>query len=209
MRKLIPIIAAIALAASQAMASDPPELKRLKNLSHSEIQSEISQVSALRPKAIEETAYALGVQHGVKWRYDRINSLLEECAGRIDKIYNFNAHLLYNGTLMPPIVVEAGPGQRLENDKLSVYTDATYKIIADARLLTTVPEWRGYLMQHYDAVIDVHPSLYPKAPAERKIWQSAIEKGWNVGVDQADYIFEQSLNRLNRDVAIFAHPPKW
>lgn len=187
--------------ATEANAADPPELKRLKNLSAAgATKAAKGKLAALRPKAIEETAYALAVQHGVKWRYDQINNALESRSGHIDTIFNFNAHLLYNGMLMPPIVVEAGPGQRLENSKLNVFTDTTYKIIEDARLLTTAPDWRAYLMQQHNAVIDVHPSLYPKTAQERKIWQAAIEKGWAVGVEQAQYLYEQGVNRLKRDI---------
>jgi defect-in-organelle-trafficking protein DotC len=56
------------------------------------------------------------------------------------------------------------------------------------------------LLQQHEAVIDVHPSLYPRTGQERKIWESAIEKGWAVGVEQADYLFEQGVNCLNRDL---------
>lgn len=187
--------------ATEAHAGEPSELRRLKKLSISDdAKAAKGKLASLRPKAIEETAYALGVQHGVKWRYDQINSALESRSGHIDAIFNFDAHLLHNGMLMPPIVVEAGPGQRLENSKLNVFTDTTYKIIEDAKLLTTAPQWRAYLLQQHDAVIDVHPSLYPKTPQERKIWEAAIEKGWAMGVEQAQYLYEQGVNRLQRDI---------
>lgn len=195
------VVALSTLIAAKSNAAEPPELKRLKKLNAaSDSRAAKGKLTSLRPKAIEETAYALAVQHGVKWRYDQINNALESRSGQIDAIFNFDAHLLHNGMLMPPIVVEAGPGQRLENTKLNVFTDTTYKIIEDAKLLTTAPEWRAYLMQQHDAVIDVHPSLYPQTPQERKIWQAAIEKGWVVGVEQAQYLYEQGLNRLQRDI---------
>ena len=119
----------------------------------------------------------------------------------MDSIYNFKGHLLNNGMLIPPVVAEAGPAQRLENDKLFVATDTTYRIIQDAQLVTIEPNWRTYLIQHYDAVIDVHHSLYPKNKLERQIWEQAIEKGWQAGIAQADYLFEQALRRLERDIS--------
>ncbi len=177
------------------------ELEELKILNSSDAGSDHqSKVSALRPKAIEETAFAMAVQHAVAWRYDQINKSLEQFSGQIDKICRFNAHLLHNSLLMPPVVVEAGPAQRLENDKLIVFSDTTYRIITDARLLTNPPDWRHYLMRHHDAIVDVHPSLFPKNDSERKIWASAVEQGWQAGLDQAQYLFAQGLNRLKRDI---------
>lgn len=202
MRKFAQLIAALLLCLMvvPASASEPDELKKLKSLTAGEEQADSGKVSALRPKAIEETAYALAVQHGVKFRYDKINEELEFYAPFCDKIYDFKSHLLYRGMMMPPIVVEAGPAHRLEDPKLSIFTDATYKITEEARLLTAPPDWRTYLIKHYDAVIDVHPALYPRNQEERDIWEAAIENGWQVGVKQAQYLFEQGVNRLQRDL---------
>jgi defect-in-organelle-trafficking protein DotC len=198
MRYLLLAISLSGLLIVPAFAQAPAQLTHLKTLCAE--KDKAGKISSLRPKAIEETAYALGVQHGVKWRYDQINTIIDANAGSVDTVFNFNAHLLHNGVMMPPIVVEAGPAQRLESEKLSVYTDTTYKIRQDARLLTCAPDWRAYLIQHHKAVIDVHPSLYPADESERAIWTKAVEKGWDHGVGQANYLFEQEAARLKRDI---------
>ena len=180
---------------------EPLELKALKAINARDSQwKSKSQMTELRPNAIRETAYSLGVQHAVKWRYGQINHLLETNSGKLDRIFNFNAHMLYNGLLMPPIVVKAGPAQRLENEKLIVFSDKTYRIIDDARLVTNAPDWRQYLLQYHDAIIDVHPSLLPKTAKEREIWQAAVERGWQAGIQHAEYLYQQGLNRLQRDI---------
>lgn len=159
-----------------------------------------SEVSELRPKAIIEAASLLAAQAGFKWRYGQINEALKENQNYLDTIYAFKPLLIHQGRILPPIIAEAGPAKRLERQTVSVSSDGTYRIIEDARLITAPPDWRTYLIATYPAKETIHESLLPKSEAERKIWIEASKKGWSAGIEQAGYLFQQNLRKLEREI---------
>lgn len=78
-------------------------------------------------------------------------------------------------------------------------TDRIYKIIRQARFAVTVPHWRDYLRLDYAAPGLPDETILPKNQDEQVVWAKGIEEGWNMGLQQADQIFQQNLMLLRRD----------
>ena len=183
----------------------PEELGELMSMSSSDSdgkkrKKEADDPKALRPRAVKEAAHSLAAQKAFKWRYEQINTVLNQETPRLNVIFNFHPHTLRQGEMMPPVVAEAGPAHRLEKPTMSVKTNSTYQVIKDARLLTVPPDWRIYLMADLGEIEDVHPDLLPRDELERAIWRKAVKEAWEAGIRQADYEFNQGVRRLERDI---------
>lgn len=158
-----------------------------------------SETDQLRFKSMKETATSLGMQEGVKFRYDQINKELEGMALKLDEVFNFKPLLLSNGMLLPPVIDHVEGGLSVESNDLINQSDVTYMIRKDARLVSTAPSWRDYLIQQFTVNDTVNKVMLPKTAEEKAAWQASIREGWEKGIKQADSVFELSLNKLKRD----------
>lgn len=158
-------------------------------------------VKNLRPDSLRETAKILGLQKAVKWRYEQIFSQIKKYENKLDQIFDFSTLLMYNGKVLPPVIVETRNSYSLESDKKATSVDATYRIIKEAKLVTTLPSWRDYLERRYTSFSrkDIQVGVLPKNDEERKIWEEAALEGWKMGIRQANRLFRQRLNKLVRD----------
>lgn len=155
--------------------------------------------SNLRPDAIREAAHTLGLQAGVKHRYDQILDRIQEREAAIETIFDFRTLLLHNGSVLPPVIAEGRDGFKLQADDLASTVDVTYRILQPARFVSATPHWRDYLWQQFAVVDNVSPAVLPKTSDEREIWKAAAQKGWDAGIGHADRVFQSNLNRLVRD----------
>lgn len=178
-------------------ADDPSaEIRKLQQLRGSaELKPEVVQ---LRSSVIKEAAYVLGVQSGVCWQHDLRIKALEEIAPSLDRIFNFSP-LLIHGDVLPPIIIEAGPGLRIENKTTATSVIKHYKILFDAQFISTPPNWRTYLAQPFEKAENINPVVLPKTGAEEELWKEHVRKGFHDGIRQADLVFETQLNTLVRD----------
>lgn len=78
-------------------------------------------------------------------------------------------------------------------------TDRIYKIIRQARFAITVPSWNDYIRLSYSAPGIPEKSLLPRNDEEQKSWSEGVQKGWDLGLAQADQILNQNLRLLKRD----------
>ncbi|MDD4457711.1 MAG: type IV secretory system conjugative DNA transfer family protein [Syntrophotalea acetylenica] len=155
--------------------------------------------SNLRPEAIREAAHTLGLQAGVKYRYDQILTRISERESAVDSTFDFRTLLLHNGSVLPPVIIEGRDGFALKSDREFSTVDVTYRILQPARFVSAPPHWRDYLWHKFSVVDNVSPAVLPKASDEREIWRAAAKKGWDAGIEQADRVFQANLNRLVRD----------
>jgi defect-in-organelle-trafficking protein DotC len=88
---------------------------------------------------------------------------------------------------------------QLKSTVKSISSQVVYRIKQDAQIISVPPNWRAYLDKHFQSIEDINPILLPKNSDEQKIWDVAIEKGWKVGVAQANRVFTANLSVLNRD----------
>jgi defect-in-organelle-trafficking protein DotC len=154
--------------------------------------------SKIRGKAVEDAGLSIGAQSGLAYRAKDIDSALVRIDRTLDLLYDFNAIMLENNVL-PPVLQEGQELLNMPNSQALRLTDRTYRILAQARFVTTVPNWRQYLWLDYHLPEKPHPSVLPKTDEERKIWQESVAKGWQKGMQQADNIFRTNQARLKQD----------
>lgn len=155
-------------------------------------------LSHLRSKSLHDSAMSIGAQGGLAWASKQINSSFEKDHLYLDSIFNFNAMLLSHAVL-PPVLEQGDNSLNLDDPTTIRVADRTYKIIAQARFVTTPPNWREYLQMNYSKPELPDKTLLPKTADEQKIWKEGIAAGWQKGIEQSHTIFQQNLARLKRD----------
>jgi defect-in-organelle-trafficking protein DotC len=188
------LLAAPCVGASEETPDALREVLAMRGTKASEMQAE---ARGLRLRIVKEAAYAMGVQAGAKWRNERISEVLEGQAAHLDTIFAFRL-LLIDGQVLPPIIVRSDRSTEL-SDRTVVKTGTSYKIIKDARFVSTPPSWRDYFQTEF-TVREVAPNLYPNSSEEVEAWEQEVARGWALGVQQADNIFEINMRLLTRDM---------
>ncbi len=155
-------------------------------------------VSAIRSQALQETALSVGAQSGLAWRSKQINAILEQHDPNLRRVFDFNSMLLSDNVL-PPVLAEGRDTLHIDGDNAIRLADRTYKIISQARFVTTPPNWQQYLIMHYDTPPRPDNTLLPITKRERITWKKYVSIGWKEGIQQANTIFAENLARLKRD----------
>lgn len=155
-------------------------------------------ISSIRLNALEETATSIGAQGGLAFQAGRIDQQLKQQTSQLDQIFNFQ-RLLLDHNVLPP-VLEQGSDlvNQSDNDTIRI-ADQTYKIIQQAKFVTTAPTWQSYLWMSYKKPQLPDQTLLPRNDAEREIWIKYTRKGWQDGIQQAKNIYAANLARLKRD----------
>jgi defect-in-organelle-trafficking protein DotC len=155
-------------------------------------------IGALRAQALRETALSLGARGGLAEKAQFINNTLLNYEPILDRVFQFGGIILDNNVL-PPVLTEAKNTLTLSgNDSIRI-ADRNYKILSQARFITATPTWREYLWMAYDMPSLPDRSLLPRNKPERIIWERDLEEGWKAGLQQAELIFKENINRLIRD----------
>ncbi len=155
-------------------------------------------VSALRSKALRDSAMSIGAQGGLAFASANLNQKLTEDSKYLDSIFNFNAMVLSHG-VMPPVLVQGDNTLNLDDPNTIRVSDRTYKIVKQAQFATTPPNWREYLWLSYSKPVLPDKTLLPRNAEEQKVWKDGIRSGWQKGIEQSYSIFQQNLARLKRD----------
>jgi defect in organelle trafficking protein DotC len=179
---------------------NPTSLNSLENVQEEEPKgsSPDSELSGIRIKALEDTALSLAAQGSLASTSEEINARLDRDRHYLDTLFNFNGMMLSHGVL-PPVLVQGDYNVNLADPDTIRVADKSYKIVQQARFVTTPPNWRDYLWMRYSKPEIPARFLLPKNAEERKIWVKAIHTGWDKGIQQAHNIFQQNLARLKRD----------
>lgn len=188
-----------ACAQSPYQSSGKVTLVGLESMTASNESSPDSEkVSKLRLQAIQETATSLGAQGGLYAGTKKINAFLEGTQAELDETFNFNS-LLLDHNVLPPVLVESNDIYNLASSDSIRVADKTYKIVRQARFVTTPPNWREYLIMNYSKPEAPNESLLPKNRAEQRVWIKSIQSGWIQGTKQAHTIYLDNVSRLKRD----------
>lgn len=155
-------------------------------------------IGALRAHALRETALSLGARGGLAERALQINGTLLNYEPLLDKVFQFNGMILDNN-ILPPVLVEARNTLSLSGGDSIRAADRTYKILSQAKFISAAPTWREYLLMSYDIPVMPDRSLLPRNKPERIMWENDLEEGWRAGLQQAELIFVENINRLVRD----------
>lgn len=197
---LLLFVSLLTACASKKQDIDPTNLSQLENLTADVNPSgePLFQQTQIRSKALQDTALSIGAQGGLAWASEHINVRLNKDKWSLETVYNFNAMMLSHGVL-PPVLTQGDNSLNLSDPNTIRISDKTYKIVSQARFATTPPNWREYLWMNYNKPELPHKFLLPRNSEEQKIWKKYINLGWDLGIQQAYSIFQQSLARLKRD----------
>ena len=162
------------------------------------IRQEEAAIGALRAQALRETALSVGARGGLAERAQKINATFINYEPLLDKVFQFYG-LMLDDNILPPVLTEARNTLNLSGTDTIRIADRNYKILSQARFITAAPTWRDYLWMAYDIPQMPDRSLLPRNKPERIMWEQDIEEGWNAGLQQAELIFIENINRLLRD----------
>jgi len=155
-------------------------------------------LSTVRPDAIFNAGRAYAAQAALYWRSEQINALLDtKYQGALDQI-SFRP-LMENEFVLVPSVIEGQSEEELRGDVL-VRVRASFVVDQEARIVTSEPTYRDYLYNHFPVPTKVHPALKPKNAMEKEHWESGVNAGWVMGLEQANDIFTDGLNRMVKDI---------
>lgn len=157
----------------------------------------------IRMDALKEAALSFGARGGLAKRTWEIRKNLDTRARYLDKVYDFSNLLISapSGFMIePPIVTEAMNAVIVDfSGQEAAVSDRIYNIIKNARIVSTPRNWRQYLEREWGEITPPPALLAPKDDEEREIWEEYVRKGWKMGYEQADEIFNDDLNRLTLD----------
>lgn len=182
----------------------PPSLEELQNIRKENKTKDKSGLRFdIRKEAIKDAATSYGARGGLAWRTYEIRKELEDRARYMDKVFDFRQLLIPapSGLLIePPIINESLNDLIIQADgQTAAVSDRLYQIINNARIVSTSRTWRTYLERDW-GVIDPPPDiLRPENAEERQVWIELVTKGWQMGVEQANEIFQDDLNVLMAD----------
>ena len=203
----------VVLPVSTAKASDsiydidydenrPPELYELEFIPKLNviIDPETSLPFDIRFEAMREAALSYGARGGLAFRTYQIRMELDEKGDYLDKVFDFRQLLIPapSGLLIePPIVSENVNAMIIESGgREAAVADRVYNISRNAQITSTARSWRNYLERQWGDVKPPPDILRPNDEEERERWIEWVNEGWEIGIDQANDIFEQDLNQL-------------
>jgi len=184
--------------ASTHQTVDPENIHDLEHLTLQQMSSSAPTVGKIRIQALKDTALTMGAQSGLAYRSKQIDKALDKNRKELSQIFNFNGLMLAHDVL-PPVLVQSSQSLHLSSPDVIRVSDHTYKIIQQAKFVTTPPTWRDYLWLSFTPPSLPDQTLLPKNDQERKIWIKYIDMGWNNGIQQANTIYKNGLATLQRD----------
>lgn len=159
----------------------------------------------IRKESLKEAALSYGARGGLAARSYEINKSMAGRGVYMDKVYDFRQLLISapSGFMIePPIISESLKALLIEGDgQKAAVADAIYKINENVKIVSAPRNWRQYLERTWGPVEEPPEILRPKDDKERKEWRINVKKGWDEGIEQADEVFGQDLNRLQYEFA--------
>ena len=155
-------------------------------------------INPIRLQGLHQAALTVGAQGALAKRSQELNALFDQDGHQLDQVFNFNLMMLDHNVL-PPVLTEGNNTLNLQDDNTIRIADRTYSIVSQARFVTVPPTWRDYLNMSYKKPDVPDKTLLPKNQAEVIEWKKYVQQGWEQGWTQANNIFIDNLNRLQRD----------
>lgn len=180
--------------------ADTTDLAQLRVLRQVKMEKNDSAetINPMRLEGLRQAAMTVGAQGALAKRSEELNALFVRQAGNLDQIFNFNLMMLSHNVL-PPVLTEGDNTLNLQDPNTIRIADRTYSIVSQAHFVTAPPTWRDYLSMNYKKPDVPDKTLLPKNEAEVIEWKKYVQKGWEEGLRQANNIFADNLNRLQRD----------
>lgn len=187
-------------------AVEPPQLMDLITIpkeKKNKVDDENPMPLDIRIDALREAALSYGARGGLAYRTWHIRQEIETRAAYLDKVFDFRQLLVpaASGLLIePPIISEALDAMMIDSGgQQAAVADRVLNIGKNARIVSAPRTWRAYLEREWGDVEPPPDILRPDNKEEREQWAEWIEEGWKLGIEQADEIFQEDLNRLTAD----------
>lgn len=184
----------------------PPSRSMLESAKPSKIikkSTEEGMPFDIRQNAIKEAALSFGARGGLAWRTFEVRQELENKSAYLDKVFDFTQLLIAapSGLLIePPIISEDDKSMIIDAEgQEAAVSDRIYNINVNARIVSAARYWRNYLERDWGEVTPPPDILLPENKEEREIWIDNVRKGWDLGFEQANEIFQDDLHMLTAD----------
>ncbi|MDL2268117.1 type IV secretion system DotC family protein [Desulfovibrio sp. OttesenSCG-928-G15] len=180
---------------------EPDELAELLEMRGSS-SKENTAVMLMRPAAIRESAQLVSFQTALAWRYKQLVAATESHGPIMDTAFDFSPLVMTQGEalIMPPLLTRAGASMRIEKPETATAAETTYELLEPARYVTTVPNWREFLMTDgFPEPEKPNPAVLPKNNDERAIWRAAVREAWAQGLAEADQLYADNVARMVRN----------
>lgn len=178
-------------------------------LSESQIESmtpssEAAAVAQSTPNVRDTAVKSAGKATGAAWGYyhemKKLEAGLKEEAGSLNEIFNFQPYVI-KGHILPPVIETGKHAAKFNSKTRATFAARVYRIIHPARIISSTPDWRQWLLPANPKPKPTQKALLPKTSAERAVWRKSVKKGWTYGVNQAKAVEAENLNRLTRTIA--------
>ncbi|MEY2341456.1 type IV secretory system conjugative DNA transfer family protein [Acidithiobacillus sp. IBUN Pt1247-S3] len=138
-----------------------------------------------------QEAYCAGVSYWNDWANGHADIL--------DRAFRFSSLLLDAGRVLPPVILQDDRSFVQDGDAMAVTAQTTWKIYREGKIVSTAPNWRGYLLQSCGKPLRPNPVLLPKDAKDEMAWKEGVREGWKQGLRMAKDGFLLGLHRLTRD----------
>jgi defect-in-organelle-trafficking protein DotC len=182
----------------------PPERIELENISYSSTSDKDGGMPFdIRGQALKEAALSYGARGGLAWRTYQLRQELDARKTYLDKTFDFRQLLIPapSGLLIePPIISESVNAVIIDCcGQEAAVADRVYNIGMEAKIVAASRVWQNYMERAWGDVTPPPDLLRPRDEVERQKWVAWVREGWDKGVEQADSIFEDDLNRMSAD----------
>lgn len=166
-----------------------------------EIKATNNIAESARTQAVLDSGLSIGVKGGLAFQLENIRQEIEKHSRDFDTIYDFS-NLMIQDRVVPPVIAQAKDIYTQDGDLALRLSGASYQIISQAKFSSVPPNWRGYLtFPKVNFTADfINSSLRPKGSDEKKLFKLAIADGWQQGIENADLMLKEGMDRLNRDI---------
>ena len=179
---------------------EPEELAELLEMKGPGSEKDTA-IALMRPMAIREAAQLVTIQTAIAYRYKQLLAATEGYAAIMDAAFDFSPLLMTHedALIMPPLLTRAGASMRIEKPDKATASETSYELLAPAAYISTVPNWREYLMADaFPAPEKPNPAVMPKDNKERAIWRAAVREAWAQGLAEADQLYADNIARMTR-----------
>tara|TARA_Y100000588_G_scaffold186797_1_gene200889 strand:- start:15475 stop:16602 length:1128 start_codon:yes stop_codon:yes gene_type:complete len=186
--------------------SHPYFEKHMSNLSSGDIETITKdyfkqEIKNLRTNAIFDEALEYGIQTAMYNTLTRFEKKIDKIAAYYDNVYNFRLLMLYNGRVVPPVVLETNRSLEKESDSLLRTVDRAYTFYEQAKVTITPPSFRDYIM--VTPLKPEQPNIlalpFRDKPVEMEAWKKGIREGWMTGIRQAYLVLNEAVFEMARD----------
>lgn len=153
---------------------------------------------SLHMDTLRRTALQYGTQMGLYWRTEKINEdILKKYEGGLDTV-SFRP-FIEHGRVLAPSIIQSKAVEAYDDNVLTT-VNVSFTIDEEAQIVSVVPTFRDYLVNTYPAPEPVHEALMPTSALEERVWNENVNRGFDLGIQQANDIFLDSLQEFEMDV---------